>query len=87
MEFASSNVAATLLQKPSHSKNGLLKLLFAALAAIFFSANAANYPCSQSAGGVNHCENGRFICNDGRVSQSKKVCQGYGDKKLEKTKK
>lgn len=44
---------------------------------------AANKPCSGKAGGVNRCENGRFICNDGRVSQSKKVCVAAGSSRQE----
>ena len=42
-----------------------------------FSINtsfARNTPCSGKKGGISHCENGRFICNDGSVSQSKKIC-------------
>ena len=38
------------------------------------AAGAANYPCSKSKGGVHHCENGKFICNDGSVSASKRIC-------------
>ncbi len=41
------------------------------------SANARNYPCSGSKGGVNYCENGKFVCNDGSISKSKKTCSGY----------
>ncbi len=26
-------------------------------------ANAQNYPCSKSMGGVSHCQNGKFVCN------------------------
>ena len=37
-------------------------------------ANARNYPCSKSMGGVSHCQNGKFVCNNGKISQSKKVC-------------
>lgn len=37
-------------------------------------ANAQNYPCSKSMGGVSHCQNGKFVCNNGKISQSKKVC-------------
>lgn len=33
-------------------------------------------PCSGKKGGISHCESGRFICNDGTVSQSKKTCEG-----------
>jgi hypothetical protein len=53
------------------------------LAAAVLPAFAANTPCSQSKGGINYCENGRFICNDGSVSQSKRVCNPaqYGEAK------
>lgn len=37
---------------------------------------AANTPCSGAKGGVAHCANGRFVCNDGSVSASKRVCGG-----------
>lgn len=36
----------------------------------------ANTPCSGAKGGVHHCANGRFVCNDGSVSASKRVCSG-----------
>ena len=39
-------------------------------------ANAQNTPCSKSMGGVSHCQNGKFVCNNGKISQSKKVCSG-----------
>ena len=39
-------------------------------------ANAQNTPCSKSMGGVSHCQNGKFVCNNGKISQSKKVCTG-----------
>ena len=38
--------------------------------------NAKNYPCSKSMGGVSHCKDGKFVCNNGKISQSKKVCKG-----------
>lgn len=38
-------------------------------------AQASNTPCSGMKGGISHCESGRFICKDGTVSQSKKVCR------------
>lgn len=41
------------------------------------SVSAQNYPCSKSAGGINHCEGASFICNDGRVSHSTKYCPDY----------
>jgi len=36
---------------------------------------AANTPCSGKMGGVSHCDEGKFICNNGSVSRSKKTCQ------------
>lgn len=39
-------------------------------------AKAGNTPCSGKKGGVSHCLNGKFICNDGSTSASKKVCTG-----------
>lgn len=39
-------------------------------------AQAANYPCSGSKGGVAHCSGELFVCNDGSISGSKKVCTG-----------
>ena len=39
-------------------------------------ANAQNTPCSKSMGGVSHCQNGKFVCNNGKISQSKKTCTG-----------
>jgi len=52
-----------------------------AIAALFIgvialnSAYARNYPCSGKKGGVSHCQNGKFICKDGSVSGSKKICR------------
>ncbi|MDQ1120741.1 MULTISPECIES: hypothetical protein [Pseudoxanthomonas] len=43
------------------------------------SAVVANTPCSASKGGVSHCANGRFVCNDGSISASKRICSGGGD--------
>lgn len=38
------------------------------------SAEATNYPCSQSKGGAERCEGDKFICRDGSVSASKRKC-------------
>lgn len=38
-------------------------------------ANAQNTPCSGKMGGVSHCENGKFVCKNGKISQSKKTCR------------
>ncbi|TNC14920.1 hypothetical protein FF100_04920 [Methylobacterium terricola] len=40
-------------------------------------AEARNYPCSQSKGGVKACSGGRFLCNDGSFSRSTRTCHGY----------
>lgn len=37
-------------------------------------AQAANYPCSGSKGGVAHCAGTRFVCQDGSISGSKRIC-------------
>ena len=34
-------------------------------------------PCSGNKGGINHCEGTKFICNDGKVSGSKKDCTAF----------
>ncbi|EEU9479527.1 TPA: hypothetical protein ACIYE1_003130 [Escherichia coli] len=42
------------------------------------SANAerGRKPCSGSKGGISHCtKDGKFVCNDGSVSHSKKYCK------------
>lgn len=31
-------------------------------------------PCSGKKGGVSHCSNGQFVCKDGSISKSKKIC-------------
>ncbi|MCZ7835698.1 MULTISPECIES: hypothetical protein [Atlantibacter] len=50
--------------------------LFLALFGASAFSNAANYPCSKSKGGVSHCTaDGKFVCNDGSISRSKKVCR------------
>lgn len=52
-----------------------IRLLLTLVALTISTATvAANTPCSGRKGGVSHCDNGRFICNDGTVSQSKRLC-------------
>lgn len=36
---------------------------------------AANTPCSGKMGGISHCDSGKFICMNGSVSRSKRVCR------------
>ena len=53
---------------------------------IFLAINSFSYntPCSGSMGGVKECtEDGKFLCNNGKISRSKKVC---GDVKTRKNK-
>ncbi|MFP2424686.1 YdcA family protein [Enterobacter ludwigii] len=39
------------------------------------TSHAKNYPCSGKKGGVSHCtSDGKFVCNDGTKSKSKKIC-------------
>ncbi|WP_424239286.1 hypothetical protein [Achromobacter sp.] len=46
------------------------------LAAVVFAttAHAANYPCSGKKGGVERCVGEQFLCRDGSISASKRVC-------------
>lgn len=42
---------------------------------------AKNYPCSGKKGGVSHCtSDGKFVCNDGTISKSKKPVLKTHDK-------
>jgi colicin import membrane protein len=51
----------------------------ALLLALSLPASAATRaPCSGKKGGVDRCENGKFICKDGSKSASKKVCEKTG---------
>lgn len=59
------------------------KLIFVLVSGILFTAQAdaarGRQPCSGSKGGIAHCtSDGRFVCNDGSLSQSKRFCSGYG---------
>lgn len=62
--------------------SGMGKSMKAALAVLLLAlalpVSAANTPCSGKKGGISHCQGGKFICNDGSVSASKKICSGYG---------
>ncbi|MBB5217425.1 hypothetical protein [Parapusillimonas granuli] len=41
-------------------------------------ALAANQPCSGKKGGISHCAGDKFVCNDGSISASKRVCSVPG---------
>lgn len=55
-----------------------IALALALCATMIETAHATNTPCSGKKGGINHCSGGKFICNDGSTSASKKTCSGYG---------
>lgn len=60
------------------------------LAALLFllafpgAALAANTPCSGKKGGVARCVGDKFICNDGSISGSKRMCSAGGKVKASK---
>lgn len=37
-------------------------------------ANAQNKPCSGKMGGISHCQGAKFVCKNGKISQSKRAC-------------
>ncbi|WP_201579391.1 hypothetical protein [Psychrobacter sp. Pi2-52] len=58
-----------------------MKLINTALLALVFAftsmsqAQARNTPCSGKMGGLSHCSaDGKFVCKNGKISQSKKTC-------------
>ncbi|WP_421567604.1 hypothetical protein [Stenotrophomonas sp. PD6] len=51
-------------------------MLLAGLAA--GQVQAGNTPCSGAKGGISHCAGGSFVCNDGSISASKKICSAAG---------
>ncbi|WP_083200633.1 YdcA family protein [Kosakonia sacchari] len=56
----------------SNTIRNILVCLFVILPITSF---AKNYPCSGKKGGVSHCtSDGKFVCNDGTISKSKKTC-------------
>lgn len=59
-------------------------LFISSVVAMMSTSHAANYPCSRGKGGVSHCMGQHFVCNDGSVSQSKKICSGAENPQPEK---
>ncbi|MDO5674809.1 MAG: hypothetical protein Q4G66_07840 [bacterium] len=57
-------------------KVALLIVLASVLFAFNFAEAKGRQPCDGKKGGISHCSNGKFICNDGTVSASKRVCSG-----------
>ncbi|WP_462373338.1 YdcA family protein, partial [Turicimonas muris] len=66
-------------------KRRIVSVLLVFLAAMLASQIQAKgrEPCSGSKGGVQRCVNGKFLCNDGSISRSKKICNSelYGSRK------
>lgn len=57
--------------------NNYLKVLLVSMMLISFgtSTYARNTPCSGKKGGIKACTaSGKFMCNNGTISQSKKTC-------------
>ena len=57
----------------------MLRILVMAMTVTLASTmivDAANTPCSGKKGGIARCtKDGKFLCKDGTISQSKKVCR------------
>lgn len=53
-------------------------MLIGAFSMVIESAEASGrgrQPCSGKKGGVSHCtKDGKFVCNDGTISGSKRIC-------------
>ncbi|WP_407080934.1 YdcA family protein [Enterobacter cloacae] len=61
-------------------KLNLLLLVAGILFTVQAEAARGRKPCSGSKGGISHyTSDGRFVCNDGSLSQSRRFCSGYGD--------
>lgn len=57
-------------------KKTLAFILFVSFSAFLVSPSYAKgrQPCSGLKGGIQRCVNGNFLCNDGTISRSKRVC-------------
>ena len=54
----------------------LSNALMVGLSSISAEAGRGKRPCSGSKGGIKACTtDGKFICNDGTISGSKKICR------------
>lgn len=38
-------------------------------------AGRGKQPCSGKKGGISHCQGSKFVCKDGSISASKKICR------------
>lgn len=55
-------------------RHGFAWLILSLAAAVALPVHAQNKPCSGSKGGIAQCSGGKFVCNDGSISGSKKIC-------------
>lgn len=62
---------------PSARANKLGRRILCLVLLFPMAAFTANVPCSGSKGGVDHCQGATFVCRDGSVSASKKICETY----------
>ncbi|MBW3030996.1 hypothetical protein JGX51_19980 [Acinetobacter baumannii] len=55
-------------------KQVILSLLLVLSSLSVAEAGRGRQPCSGKKGGVSHCDGSKFVCNDGSISASKKIC-------------
>ncbi|NGP41548.1 hypothetical protein G4V72_07420 [Acinetobacter sp. GC2] len=55
----------------------ILGLTFVLMFAFTSTAEAGKgrQPCSGKKGGISHCQGTKFVCKDGSISASKKICR------------
>ncbi len=55
-------------------KQTALIILLALSSISITEAGKGRQPCSGSKGGISHCDGSKFVCKDGSISGSKKIC-------------
>ena len=53
----------------------LLALILVMGVSTIAEAGKGRQPCSGKKGGISHCQGSQFVCNDGSISKSKKICR------------
>ena len=53
----------------------VLLLVIAMGLSTFAEAGRGKQPCSGKKGGISHCQGSKFVCKDGSISASKKICR------------
>ena len=56
------------------TKHICMTVRFSAFYLASSAADAGRLPCSGKMGGIARCVDGKFLCNNGKFSRSKKVC-------------